>query len=390
MKISLYPPLSIHEIGQRPNQEDSIAQWDNRLFVLCDGMGGHEKGEVASQTVCLSLVTWFKEHVNPDSPFTDDHLREALEYAYSELDKHDDDNPRKMGTTLTLLYINRCGVLAAHIGDSRIYHIRPYSSPMGGGQEGGILYQSRDHSLAFDLFQSGGISYDEMLHYPRKNIVTRAMTPGEENRMIADIIHITDVHPGDYFYMCSDGMLEQMSNKELFSIFSSEFSDTDKRLQLVQATSNNRDNHTAWLLHVSNLQSEEGDEYLVNEEPTARCNAINFIPKVETVSDDNDEDDVVVISTPPMQSSKRKFWIGVCAIGLLFILAVAVTCLLFFRSEEEPQQQSPTPTEQPSVLLKQEKDILEKDTCQYNTKNGSAEYKPQFDAPRGNGSSRNI
>ena len=60
MKISLYPSLSIHEIGQRPNQEDSIAQWDNRLFVLCDGMGGHEKGEVASQTVCESLVTWFK------------------------------------------------------------------------------------------------------------------------------------------------------------------------------------------------------------------------------------------------------------------------------------------------------------------------------------------
>ena len=52
MKISLYPPLSIHEIGQRPNQEDSIIQWNNRLFVLCDGMGGHEKGEVASQTVC--------------------------------------------------------------------------------------------------------------------------------------------------------------------------------------------------------------------------------------------------------------------------------------------------------------------------------------------------
>ena len=82
MKIEIYPPLSIHELGQRTNQEDFIAQWNNRLFVLCDGMGGHEKGEVASQTVCQSLVGWFDEHVNLNEPFTDDILREALEYAY--------------------------------------------------------------------------------------------------------------------------------------------------------------------------------------------------------------------------------------------------------------------------------------------------------------------
>lgn len=70
MKNSLYPPLSIHEIGQRTNQEDAIAQWDNRLFVLCDGMGGHEKGEVASQTVCQSLVKWFDNNIK-DNSFSD-------------------------------------------------------------------------------------------------------------------------------------------------------------------------------------------------------------------------------------------------------------------------------------------------------------------------------
>ena len=83
MKIELYPPLSIYEIGQRANQEDAIAEWDNRLFVLCDGMGGHEKGEVASQTVCQSLVKWFEENIKDDT-FTDDQLRDALEYAYTE------------------------------------------------------------------------------------------------------------------------------------------------------------------------------------------------------------------------------------------------------------------------------------------------------------------
>ena len=133
MKISIFPPQSIHEIGQRSNQEDSIAQWDDRLFVLCDGMGGHEKGEVASQTVCRSLVKWFEEYIENDE-FTDNQLRDAIEYAYTELDKYDDGSPKKMGTTLTLLYIHNKGVTAAHIGDSRIYHIRPNV---------GILYQSR-------------------------------------------------------------------------------------------------------------------------------------------------------------------------------------------------------------------------------------------------------
>jgi len=281
MKISIYPPLSIHEIGQRPNQEDSIAQWDNCLFVLCDGMGGHEKGEVASQTVCQSLVKWFKENIK-DNSFSDDQLREALEYAYTELDKYDDGNPRKMGTTLTLLYMHNKGVTAAHMGDSRIYHIRPGV---------GILYQSRDHSLVFDLFQAGEISYDEMATFSQKNIVTRAMTPGKDNRMRPDIIHITDVQSEDRFVLCSDGIIAKGEKYFFETLFSTDWSDAKIRDYLIEATSHNQDNHSAWLIHVSDLVHEEGDELLVNEEPTARCNALNILPK-DII---NNDDDVVII-----------------------------------------------------------------------------------------------
>ena len=289
MKISLYPPLSIQEIGQRPNQEDSIAQWDNRLFVLCDGMGGHEKGEVASQSVCKSLVKWFGENIKDDS-FSDDQLRKAIEYAYQQLDQYADGNLKQMGTTLTLLYIYKQGVTAAHIGDSRIYHIRPNSSPSG--RLGGVvLYQSRDHSLVFDLFQAGEISYEEMQNFTQKNVITRAMTPGLENRHRADVIHITDIQPGDYFYMCSDGMLEQMGNDELMTLLSSEETDEEKQKRLIEATDNNQDNHSAWIIQVKDVIKEEGDEALENEEPTSRCNAINIIPKVIEAS----EDDVVIV-----------------------------------------------------------------------------------------------
>ena len=329
MQISLYPPLSIHEIGQRPNQEDSIIQWNNRLFVLCDGMGGHEKGEVASQTVCQSIASWFDEHVNPDDPFTDDQLRSAIECAYTELDKFADGNPRQMGTTLTLLYLHKQGVTAAHIGDSRIYHIRPNI---------GTLYQSRDHSLVFDLFQAGEITYEEMLNYPQKNIVTRAMTPGEDNRMRADIIHISEIQPDDYFYMCSDGMLEQMSNDELLTLLSSEATDEEKRKRLIETTVSNQDNHSAWLIHIKEVVEEDGDNAFENEEPISRCNALNILPVVDSDSDVQviiDEDDVVMVSEPPTPKKKQipfLKWIF-AAIPCLIILVAA--CFVSFGDDEK-------------------------------------------------------
>lgn len=292
MKIILYPPLSIHEIGQRDNQEDAL--WplqptsDSKLFILCDGMGGHEHGEVASQTVSQAIGEWFI--TNAVEPLTKSQIEDALAYAYTKLDEKDGGEFRKMGTTFTLLYIGNTGIFAAHMGDSRIYHMRPGL---------GVLYQSRDHSLVFDLFQSGEISYEEMSNFAQKNIVTRAMTPGEDNRMRPDIIHITDVQPNDYFYLCSDGMLEQMSNEELVSLLSSDKTDEENREQLISATANNLDNHSAYLIHIKDVIREKGDDELVNEEPTARCNAINIIPHSISEADD----DVVIVKEPPKKKS---------------------------------------------------------------------------------------
>ena len=272
MKIQIYPPIYIHQIGRRFTQEDALTQWDNRLFVLCDGMGGHEKGEVASQTVCQALEAWFQAHVKPELPFTDDQLKEALLYAYQALDQRADDASKQMCTTLTLLYLGINGVTAAHIGDSRIYHIRPKE---------GVLYQSRDHSLVFDLLEAGEITLKEMDNHPQKNIVTRAMTPGADKRTHADIIHITDVQPDDYFFLCSDGMLEQMDNDELVSLLTYKRTDAEKHEQLMAITSTNTDNHSAWIIHVKEVTKESGDEALVNEESTVAFNAINVIRKAQ-------------------------------------------------------------------------------------------------------------
>ena len=289
MKIELYSPLSIHEIGKRANQEDFL--WpdlleettaENRLYILCDGMGGYEHGEVASKTVCLTIPHVLRRSMNFNSEdLTDDDLLDCLERAYQELDKAAIDNSRKLGTTIALLYIGRKGITALHMGDSRIYHIRPNI---------GILYQSRDHSLASELFQAGEITYEEMLNYPKKNIVTRAMMPGKDNRMHPDIIHITDIMSNDYFYMCSDGMLEEMTNNQLFNILMSKVTDDEKRKELVELTKENQDNHSAWIIHIKDVIKEGNDDYQNNEELSSRCNMLHFLPALE-----HEEDDIKIV-----------------------------------------------------------------------------------------------
>lgn len=297
MKIEIYQPQAIWELGQRNNQEDSIfpafgeATDDDRLFILCDGMGGHEHGEVASQTVCKAMSDTILS-LSKQS-FTDDDLLDALQTAYRQLDCLDNSHLRKMGTTLCLLYFHQGGLTAAHIGDSRIYHIRP--------KENRILYQSRDHSLVYDLYQAGEISYEEMRTSPQKNIITRAIQPGEESRVRPAIVHIADIQPGDYFYICSDGMLEQMDNDELCRLLSADGSDEKKRMQLIAATSDNKDNHSACLIHIKEVMREAGDNMLLDDEQTSKDNALNIRPQSQS-------DDVSIVSrpTPKPQAEVRK------------------------------------------------------------------------------------
>jgi hypothetical protein len=159
----------------------------------------------------------------------------------------------------------------------------------------------------FDLYQSGEISYDEMKTSPQKNIITRAIQPGVDNRVRADIIHITDVRPEDYFYLCSDGMLEQMENEELSMLLSSDASDEKKKQRLIAETLDNKDNHSAYIIHVKSVTAETGDEGLINEEPIARCNALNIRPAVldEAVQDD-DSGDVEVVRDSPVNIVQRQ------------------------------------------------------------------------------------
>lgn len=273
MKLSIAPPLSIWEQGNRKNQEDAIyprigeATVDDKVFILCDGMGGHERGEVASNLVCDVLSSYIHDHWDGVG-FTDSLLLDALNATMNELDKLNDDSDRRPGTTLTLLIFHVGGVFAAHIGDSRIYHIRPKRHI--------VLYKSRDHSLVYDMLASGEITVRDMENYSKKNVITRALMPGLERRPKPSIVHIADVQPGDYFYMCSDGMLEKMSDRELVKLLAKNTTDVKKYRRLVELTKNNKDNHSAHLIFITDVVREPMDEQLKNDEKESLSNALNL------------------------------------------------------------------------------------------------------------------
>lgn len=291
MRYQLYQPLSIHELGQRDQQEDAIYPIDgtattaDRLFIVCDGMGGLERGEVASQTFSQALGAFFRQNISPDEPFDRRMLQAALDYAYAKLDSCAQ-GFEGMGTTLTLVYLHRGGALFAHIGDSRIYHIRPGK---------GLLYVSRDHSQVFELYASGLLSFEEMHTYPERNVITRAVVPGAANREQPDVVQTTDVEPGDYFFLCSDGVLEQMSDAELFQLISSPGTDQDKMNLLAQMTAGNGDNHTATLIHVANVAYEPIDATQPNDEATSLANALNIRPGQPATASADNADDVSIL-----------------------------------------------------------------------------------------------
>lgn len=270
MQISIFQPQVIRELGRRSNQEDSIfpeegkATVADRVFVLCDGMGGHESGEVASQLVCEVLSQGIIGHWD-GSVLTDETIREAFSEVKERIDESDTSSFSKMGTTMVLLCLHGNGATMAHIGDSRIYHIRP--------SERRILYKSRDHSVAYDMYIAGRIGKEELGSYKR-NLITRAIMPGQGGQYDVDITHTTDVMSGDYFILCSDGMLEQMSDSELVDTFCTYTVNEQIRDRLVCMTRENEDNHTMFFIQIESVLPESSDHSAPNEEKVSYNNAI--------------------------------------------------------------------------------------------------------------------
>lgn len=255
MDIRLGQSYSFSQLGQRGNQEDSrypdcdISDERQRFFVVCDGVGGNAKGEVASKTVCESIGKSLAEKDLSNLVFDNRMFSVVLDAAYDALDNASDSSNEGMATTLTFVCFHKGGCTMAHIGDSRIYHIRP---------DKGILYRSDDHSLVNSMVHSGLISPEDAVNHPQSNIITRCMesVAADQNRAMATVTVTTDIEAGDYFFLCSDGVLHCISDEILVEILSKKTNNEDKMLIIATDCCESSDNNTAILIPILEVCKE--------------------------------------------------------------------------------------------------------------------------------------
>jgi serine/threonine protein phosphatase PrpC len=205
------------DVGRvRPSNEDNFG-YDQRLgiFVVCDGMGGHAAGEVASQIAVDTILTYFRERAPKveDNALLDDApvgarlLAEAVKKAndaildYAEANK----NMTGMGTTLVAarFFDGVCSI--ANVGDSRIYLFR----------EGQLLQLTEDHSLVMEQVRRGMLTLEEAKQSSVQNIITRAL--GTEEGTLPDLGEFP-AQDGDIVLLTTDGVLRHVADQEISAI----------------------------------------------------------------------------------------------------------------------------------------------------------------------------
>lgn len=195
---------SITDKGNRTNNEDSIdfAQWKNDYcFVVADGLGGHEKGEVASKLVTDTAMEIFKKE-----GFNEFYLREAFELGQERLMARQIEEQLEgdMKTTLVLLGINDREVNWGHIGDSRLYHFQ--------GKR--LVKHTYDHSVPQMLVNIGEIEEKDIRNHPDRSMVLKVMGMEWEHPFY-EIAEPIPALLGQSFLMCTDGFWENIEDEEM-------------------------------------------------------------------------------------------------------------------------------------------------------------------------------
>ena len=181
------------------------------LYIVADGMGGHQYGEVASnaamRTVAGHIMRKFHASLfdlKPSPP--NEPLQEMMQIAVREAQKVIQHEAPNSGTTLTAALVLGHQVTIAHVGDSRAYHIYP---------DGRTEVITRDHSLVKRLEELGHISQAEAENYPHRNVLYRALGQGEI--LDPDVFTVSFPQSG-YLMLCSDGLWGVVSDEKMFNI----------------------------------------------------------------------------------------------------------------------------------------------------------------------------
>jgi PPM family protein phosphatase len=219
--------FALSDIGKnRQNNEDCyLTDAENSLFIVADGMGGHNAGEVASKAAIDNFVLHFKKKFNKKnfnltvSSIASDKKKKKIEenipkilidsasYAsemvYKLGSKRDDLNG--MGTTLTGVFIFNSNAYVIHVGDSRLYLFR----------ERNLSLLTEDHTMVFALYKKGAITYEDTFSHPQRNYLTGVL--GENELTSLDCFKFK-LQENDIIFICSDGLNSMIKDSSIKDI----------------------------------------------------------------------------------------------------------------------------------------------------------------------------
>ena len=208
-----YVYASVEPVGSLPN-----------LFVVADGMGGHQAGDYASRYIVENLVSYLqsteKSQIVPL-------LREAILKVNTMLYHEAKEKPEfsGMGTTLVAAVADENTLYVANVGDSRLYLVRDR-----------IRQVTRDHSYVEELVSLGRLERGSKDYKDKKNIITRAV--GTEDKLLVDFFEV-GLEPGDYILMCSDGLSNMLEDAEMEEIIGSDLELQEKAEKLITVANDN-------------------------------------------------------------------------------------------------------------------------------------------------------
>lgn len=198
--------------------DEKIGALDN-LYIVADGIGGHNSGEIASQKSIEYFINYIQETEMEDDDVLD-LMMSALMYSNENIYNlsKQNKNYENMGTTFLATTIKDDKIFIVHIGDSRLYGIRNNK----------IVRMTTDHTYAMDLFKAGIISKEEAEVAKEASILTRAL--GTNIQIEADAL-FCDIFQDDIFIMCSDGLNTMISDEQIKEIAEHTQLTTEQKIQ---------------------------------------------------------------------------------------------------------------------------------------------------------------
>ncbi len=235
---------------QRTNNEDSYLYWESedeeefrrkgRLAIIADGMGGYEGGQEASRLAVETVRHVYDSRFDGNPQAT---LLSAFTTAHENIQRYAHDHPQfhGMGTTCTALSIIDRELFFAHVGDTRVYLVRPDS----------ISRLTRDHSYVGRLVESGIVRSEDAESHPQRHILTAALGSGREIFPDSSEKPIP-LEPGDKILLCTDGLWSVVPESDLARVVRSHSpADSCRELVNIALERGGPDNVTLLILHIS-------------------------------------------------------------------------------------------------------------------------------------------